>query len=73
MNKRNIKTWEDDGKLYSEWGDRSLDDDERYFPDGILIVVSVVVADFDSKEIADSKLYTKMWSAYKEWIKETRG
>jgi hypothetical protein len=73
MNKQNIKHWEKDGKLYSEWADRALDDDDRYTPDGIVITVDIVIADFASKVVAEGKLYNKMWAAYDQWIKETRG
>ena len=72
MNKNNIEHWEHDGKLYSEWSDLSLDDDERH-TEGIRLRVEVTISDFLTKEIAEGKLYTEMWRAYDAWVLETRG
>ncbi|MBT7538608.1 MAG: hypothetical protein HN683_04670 [Gammaproteobacteria bacterium] len=73
MNKNNIKHWEENGKLYSEWADRALDDDDRYEPDSICICVEVTLVDYDTREIAEGILYRKMWDAYDAWVLDTRG
>ncbi len=66
MNKQNIKTWEEDGHLFAEWGDRSLDDDDRYAKDSIILTADVPV------EEGEKALMARMCMVYDDWIDETR-
>lgn len=67
MNKQNIKTYNRAGKLWAEWSDRSLDDEDRYAGDSIIIKVSV------PKEQGEKALWSAMALALDEWMRDTRG
>ena len=66
MNKKNIKTWERDGRLYAEWADRAVDDDDRYTHDTVFVEVNVPVT------AGERALWSEMAQAYDQWVQDTR-
>lgn len=72
MNNKNIKIWEDNDCYYAEWSDRSIDDDERYRDDSILIKEKVKILDYENEKLAKRKLKAKLVIKYDEWIRTTR-
>ena len=63
MNKQNIKTWQEGDEVVKEWADRSLDDDDRYADDAIILV---------ARGKDDKAAQTEMVILYDQWIRETR-
>ncbi len=53
--------------MWAEWSDRSLDDEDRYAGDSIIIKVSV------PKEQGEKALWSAMALALDEWMRDTRG
>ncbi len=70
MNKKNIKQWEEDGYLFAEWADRSLDDDDRYEDDSIILVVKTPLIEDKNKQ--EKNINTLMSEKYDQWVRETR-
>jgi cell division protein YceG involved in septum cleavage len=70
MNQNNIKYWEVDGTLFAEWGDRSLDDDERY--DGIILTATYHRHPNDTDVSCMKRIRGLIAEVYDQWIRETR-
>ena len=66
MNKQNVKTWQEDGRLHGEWADRSLDDDDRYADDAVIITADVPA------EGGEKALMAALYNKFDEWIEATR-
>lgn len=64
---KNTRFWTDDAQCHAEWGDRALDDDERYAPDSLIFTASVPRA-----EEAEAIVRARLIDQLNDWIARTR-
>lgn len=69
MNNHNIRYWEQDGCLHAEWGELSLDDEDRDL--GILIEVSTPL--LSEERLTKKKVRTLLCKAYDDWMDQRGG